>query len=242
MSNSFRQLAAAAAALLLAWPALAGSNSYFTIDLPENWCPVAKENLAVFNQAEDSLKGAAQNAYCAAYQRKALLDFQLPYVLVEQERHAPYSKEELRAMAAALPSAIRSAYLPLHRAGKYGEVNVMQGFYDEERNMVFAYYEMTRAKPMEKMFAFDAYFPSARGLVKLHGFGRKADQERSMAEMEAILQSFRLGPGYAYVPPERRSSGKKILPGLCIAGIIILLGLRFLGRSTGGGRQPFASR
>lgn len=219
---------------------LAGTNAYFTFDLPEDWVAVSKENLAVFNQAEDAIKQQRRNPYCAAYQRKALFDFELPYILIEQEAHAPYSLPELQAMANALPSAIRNAYLPLHRAGKYGEVNVMPAFYDEERQMVFDYYEMKRAKPPVAMFAFTACFPSKKGLVKIHGFGKKSDYERSMAEMEKILQSFCFAPEYQDTPAEKSSNYKHVLPVICIISFLVLAGLRIYGRRASHSREPFS--
>ena len=141
------------------------AESYFTVDLPENWQKVPTSSLSIYNHAEDALKNEKAGTYSAAYERKALLDFTLPYILVEQEKHAPYSISELESMAEEMPSIIRQAYLPLHRAGKFGEVKVMPGIYDRERNMVFTYYEMVRAKPREEMFAFTACFPSKLGLV-----------------------------------------------------------------------------
>ena len=225
--------------LLCVLPALA--ESYFTVDLPDNWQKVPQESLDIYDRAERSIKGA-NSRYSAAYERKALLDFTLPYILVEQEKHAPYSREELERMAEEMPTIIRKAYLPLHRAGKFGEVKVMPGIYDRERNMVFTYYEMVRAKPNEEMFAFVACFPSKVGLVRLNGFGKKSDYEQSMAEMEAVLQSFSFSSNYFYVPAEKRSQKRFYLPALCIMAFVVLYGLRFWGGMKNRGREPFSSR
>ncbi|MBR5902166.1 hypothetical protein IKZ40_07440 [bacterium] len=224
--------------LPLALPAFC--DEYFTLDLPENWQKVPKESLDIYNRAEDSLKGQVRKGYSAAYERKGLLDFQMPYILVEQERHAPYSVPELEAMAEEMPAIIRRAYLPLHRAGRYGEVKVMPGLYDKERNMVFTYYEMTRAKPKEELFAFVACFPSRIGLIKLHGFGKKADYARSMEEMEKILQSFSFTSNYFYTPSLKKSSKLKALPVVCVCAFVILYALKFLGKRRSAGREPFA--
>ena len=215
---------------------------YFTVDLPEGWQKVPKESLEIYNRAENSLKGQSGKGYSAAYERKALLDFQLPYILVEQEKHAPYSVPELEAMAEEMPSVIRRAYLPLHRAGSYGEVKVMPGLYDRERNMVFTYYEMVRAKPREEMFAFVAIFPSKIGLVRLNGFGKKADYARSMEEMEKILQSFSFTSNYLYSPSLKKSSRLRILPIVCVCAFVILYALKIFGRRRGVSREPFAGR
>ena len=218
------------------------AESYFTVDLPENWQKVPTSSLAIYNHAEDALKNEKVGTYCAAYERKALLDFTLPYILVEQEKHAPYSVSELESMAEEMPSIIRQAYLPLHRAGKFGEVKVMPGIYDRERNMVFTYYEMVRAKPREEMFAFTACFPSKIGLVKLHGFGKRSDYEKSMAEMEQILNSFAFGSNYFYQPPLKSSKKLKALPAICIVAFVLLYALRFIGKRQSGGREPFSKK
>lgn len=218
------------------------AESYFTVDLPENWQKVPTSSLSIYNHAEDALKNEKVGTYSAAYERKALLDFTLPYILVEQEKHVPYSVSELESMAEEMPSIIRQAYLPLHRAGKFGEVKVMPGIYDRERNMVFTYYEMVRAKPREEMFAFTACFPSKLGLVKLHGFGKRSDYEKSMAEMEQILNSFTFGSNYFYTPPLRSSKKLKALPAVCIGAFVLLYALRFIGRCQSGGREPFSKK
>lgn len=233
-----RTLIFSALAALLCLAAL--GDEYYTLDLPENWQKVPKESLEIYNRAEDSLKGQVRGGYSAAYERKALLDFQMPYILVEQERHAPYSVPELEAMAEEMPAIIRRAYLPLHRAGRYGEVKVMPGLYDRERNMVFTYYEMMRAKPKEELFAFVACFPSRIGLVKLHGFGKKADYARSMEEMEKILQSFSFTSNYLYTPSLKKSSKLKTLPVICVCAFVILYALKFLGKRRTAGREPFS--
>ncbi|MBR6463121.1 hypothetical protein IKS73_08285, partial [bacterium] len=75
------------------------AESYFTVDLPENWQKVPLSSLSIYNHAEDALKNEKVGTYSAAYERKALLDFTLPYILVEQEKHAPYSVTELESMA-----------------------------------------------------------------------------------------------------------------------------------------------
>ena len=218
------------------------AESYFTVDLPENWQKVPTSSLSIYNHAEDALKNEKVGTYSAAYERKALLDFTLPYILVEQEKHAPYSVSELESMAEEMPSIIRQAYLPLHRAGKFGEVKVMPGIYDRERNMVFTYYEMVRAKPREEMFAFTACFPSKIGLVKLHGFGKRSDYEKSMAEMEQILNSFNFGSNYFYTPSLKSSKKLKALPAVCIGAFILLYALRFIGKRHSGGREPFSKK
>ena len=218
------------------------AESYFTVDLPENWQKVPTSSLSIYNHAEDALKNEKVGTYSAAYERKALLDFTLPYILVEQEKHAPYSVKELESMAEEMPSIIRQAYLPLHRAGKFGEVKVMPGIYDRERNMVFTYYEMVRAKPREEMFAFTACFPSKLGLVKLHGFGKRSDYEKSMAEMEQILNSFKFGSNYFYTPPLKSSKKLKALPAVCIGAFVLLYALRFIGKRQSGGREPFSKK
>ena len=218
------------------------AESYFTVDLPENWQKVPTSSLSIYNHAEDALKNEKVGTYSAAYERKALLDFTLPYILVEQEKHAPYSVSELESMAEEMPTIIRQAYLPLHRAGKFGEVKVMPGIYDRERNMVFTYYEMVRAKPREEMFAFTACFPSKIGLVKLHGFGKRSDYEKSMAEMEQILNSFTFGSNYFYTPSLKSSKKLKALPAVCIGAFILLYALRFIGKRQSSGREPFSKK
>jgi hypothetical protein len=227
--------------LILSVSSLRGEE-YFTVQLPDNWQKVPKDILEVYNKAENSLKGQNGKGFCAAYERKALLDFSLPYILVEQERHAPYSVPELQAMAEEMPSIIRRAYLPLHRAGSYGEVKVMPGIYDRERNMVFTYYEMVRAKPREEMFAFVACFPSKIGLIRLQGFGKKSDYAASMEEMEKILQSFSFSTNYAYTPSAKKSRKHQILPVVCIGAFLALCALKFLGRSSGTTREPFSRK
>ena len=226
--------------LILISVSCACAGEYFSVDLPEDWQKVPKESLEIYNRAENSLKGQSGKGYSAAYERKALLDFQLPYILVEQEKHAPYSVPELEAMAEEMPSVIRRAYLPLHRSGSYGEVKVMPGLYDRERNMVFTYYEMVRTKPREEMFAFVAIFPSKIGLVRLNGFGKKADYARSMEEMEKILQSFSFSTNYAYTPSTRKSSRLKTLPVVCICAFAALCALKFLGKRRANVREPFS--
>ena len=218
------------------------AESYFTVDLPENWQKVPTSSLSIYNHAEDALKNEKAGTYSAAYERKALLDFTLPYILVEQEKHVPYSISELESMAEEMPSIIRQAYLPLHRAGTFGEVKVMPGIYDRERNMVFTYYEMVRAKPREEMFAFTACFPSKLGLVKLHGFGKRSDYEKSMTEMEQILNSFKFGNNYFYTPPLKSSKKLKALPAVCIGAFVLLYALRFIGKRQLGGREPFSQK
>jgi len=228
--------------LLLFAASAAFAESYFTVDLPDNWQKVPTSSLAIYNHAEDALKNEKVGTYSAAYERKALLDFTLPYILVEQEKHAPYSIGELESMALEMPSIIRQAYLPLHRAGKFGEVKVMPGIYDRDRNMVFTYYEMVRAKPREEMFAFTACFPSKMGLVKLHGFGKKSDYEKSMEEMEQILNSFSFSSNYYYVPSKKSSRKLKALPAVCIGAFVLLYALRFLGKRQASGREPFSKK
>lgn len=182
---------------------------HFSFDLPAYWTVVPTNKLEQYREQAGLATGRSGPAYALAIQRKALLSFAMPYVLFEIGRGRQPSGKELIAEASSFQVVVARAYLPLHRAGAYGEINVQNGVYDPEKHAVIGYYEMLRASDKKRIAAYIVTFACRYGYVRLHCFLPADEKDVHLPVIAGIVDSFAFDPGYGYdvSAPEKRRRG-----------------------------------
>ena len=214
---------------------------HFSFLVPDYWTLVPEQELEKYRQVlRAATPGAPEPQYVLALQRKALFHFSMPYVLIELERRPMPSADELRLQAAKFDMGVAQQYLPLHRAGVFGEVTAQPGMYDEARHMVIGYYQMRRTSDAKRISAVAAVFACADGVVKFHCFMPAEEQDKHFPVIQRILDSVAFEPAHAWpsVPVQKpfRIPHQLYYVLLPLAGVWLVVSMFFRARSTD--RQP----
>jgi hypothetical protein len=172
-----------------------------TFRLPHYWEVLPDAKLAGYReQLREMFPQRAVPNYVMAAQRKALLSFSMPYLLVELDSGPMPSLEQVEQEALAFAANIQRAYVALHRSNLFGEVNVMDAFYDTQQHVIIGSWDMYRARDNRRIAALNAIFPFRGGFVRCHFFLPAAEQDRYLPDVEMIVDSLTFEPGFEYVP------------------------------------------
>ena len=227
---------AAAPALTPAPAVVVCATGHVRFTLPAYWTVVPDTVLARYNASARALdRGRAASQYVLAIQRKALLDFTMPYALVELLERSMPKPTEVAAKADSFAEGVVTTFLPLHRKGLFGEVKPGIAVYDTNLQVIVGYWTMVRTEDKARIAAMMAVFPYAHGYIRFQFFMHAEDQERDMAAAEEIINSVSFDPGFAYPRPGQAAHTADKLGnfGYLLVGVLVAwLVVRILVRRT----------
>jgi len=207
---------------------------HFKFTLPHYWQVIPNSTLQSYNDKIRKLyPGKPAPNYVLAIQRKALLDFTMPYALIEIDKRPMPSKQEVEAEAAAFEANIRKAYIGLYKKGLFGEVKPLPAVYDEKNNVVVGRCSMYRASDKLYITTITAMFPCRYGYVRFHFTFKTDNEEKYFPVIENIIKSVKFDDGFQF--ESNASNGKKDVFSRPIYIVVFVLaviwfGFRFFGR------------
>ncbi len=206
--------------------AFAFAPGHFTLMLPSYWTVLPEQALLKYlDTVRDTLPGRAVPNYVLALQRKALFDFALPYVLVELDSGPQPTRVQVEGEVLGFQNSLALAYGALHRAGKFGEVQVQPAVYDDQQHIIIGRYSLVRGEDKRRLACVTAIFPYRAGFVRLHGFMAYEDQATYAPVLDEIITGLRFDPGYAYQPAPVTVSPLAKHRTLFLGGLVSLMGV-----------------
>ncbi len=207
--------------------------AHFSFTMPYYWTAISDSDLAHYKATlREMFPNRPVPNYVLAIQRKALFTFALPYALFEVEERPMPTEEEIEAERSSFAQSIRRAYLDLHRQGAFGEIKPMEAQYDPIRNVIIAYWEMTRTSDRRRIAALAAIFPCRYGFLRLHVFLPAERQLDLLPVVEELINSVTFDEGFGYDPaqarPRRRGLSHTTALAIFAALAIVWIALRIL--------------
>jgi hypothetical protein len=175
--------------------------AHLTFALPDYWTVIPADKVTEYRQKlREMFPQRPVPNYVMAAQRKALFTFAMPYLLIELDDEPMPTIEAVQQEAAAFAANVRGAYVDLYRSNLFGEVKVMDAFYDDARHVIIGSWNMMRARDDRRIAAIDAIFPYRKGYVRFHFFLPAETQERDLPAVESVVDSVVFARDYAYRP------------------------------------------
>jgi len=209
---------------------------HFEFLLPHYWEVIPEKNV---QQYKDILKKMYPNKpvqnYVLAIQRKALLNFSMPYALIEIENRAMPTLKEIEGETVSFDSNIRKAFVDLYKSNLFGEIKPMPAVYDRQNQVIVGYCSMFRAKDKQHLTTITAIYPCRYGYVRFHFTFQEDTEEKYFQVIENIIKSVKFDKGFEYNPSmagkNNRNFNKIIYP-VVIVLAVVWFGFRFIARKS----------
>ncbi len=207
---------------------------HFKFILPDYWQVIPGK---VLQRYKDILRKLypdkpVQN-YVLAIQRKALMDFTMPYALIEIETRPMPTVEEVKAEAINFAPNIRRAYVDLFKSNLFGEVKPMPAVYDPENEVVVGYCSMFRAKDKQNLTTVTAIYPCRYGYVRFHFTFLQDTEEKYFPVIEDVIKSMEFDKGFTYDASAVKKNSRgfnRMIYIIVIILAVVWFGFRIFGR------------
>ncbi|RLD10198.1 MAG: hypothetical protein DRI44_06645 [Chlamydiae bacterium] len=171
--------------------------------------------------------------YVLALQRKALVDFTMPYALVEIETRPMPTVEEVEGEAVSFAPSVRKAFVDLYKSNLFGEIKPMPAVYDPMHQVIVGYCSMFRAKDKQHLTTVTAIYPCRYGYVRFYFTFQQDTEEKYFPVIENIIKSVKFDDGFEYNPSAAKKNNRgfnKTIYTIVIVLAIIWFGFRIFGR------------
>jgi len=207
---------------------------HFKFLLPDYWQVIPEKELLRYKDILRKLypDKPVQN-YVLAIQRKALLDFTMPYALVEIETRPMPTVEEVEGEAVNFAPNIRRAFVDLYKSNLFGEIKPMPAVYDPNNQVIVGYCSMFRAKDKQNLTTVTAIYPCRYGYVRFHFTFQQDAEEKYFPVVEKIIKSVKFDQGFAYEPSianKNKRSFNRIIYVVVIVLAVVWFGFRIFAR------------
>jgi len=205
---------------------------HFKFLLPDYWEVIPEKEIQRYKKILKKLypNKPVQN-YVLGIQRKALLNFSMPYALVEIETRPMPTLDEVQGEARSFASNIRKAFVDLYKSNLFGEVKPMPAVYDPVHKVVVGYCSMFRAKDKQNLTTVTAMYPCRYGYVRFHFTFQEDTEEKYFSVIEKIIKSVKFDDGFAYNKENKHGLNKTIYVVVIILAVI-WFGFRIFGRRS----------
>jgi len=207
---------------------------HFKFVLPDYWQVIPDKALQSYKNILRKLyPGKPLQNYVLAIQRKALMDFAMPYALIEIEARPMPAVEEVEAEAINFAPNIRRAYIDLFKSNLFGEVKPMPAVYDPLNKVVVGYCSMFRAKDKQNLTTVTAIYPCRYGYVRFHFTFQQNTEEKYFPVIEEVIKSMKFDEGFAYDPSAAKKNSRgfnQMIYIIVIVLAIVWFGFRIFGR------------
>ena len=209
---------------------------HFKFLLPDYWEVIPDKEIQRYKNILKRLypNKPVQN-YVLGIQRKALLNFSMPYALVEIENRPMPTLDEVQGEARSFASNIRKAFVDLYKSNLFGEVKPMPAVYDPVHQVVVGYCSMFRAKDKQNLTTVTAIYPCQYGYVRFHFTFQEDTEEKYFPVIEKIIKSVKFDDGFAYnasKAKENKHGLNRIIYIVVIVLAVIWFGFRIIGRKS----------
>jgi len=207
---------------------------HFKFLLPDYWEVIPDREIQRYKKILKKLypNKPVQN-YVLAIQRKALLDFSMPYALIEIENRPMPTLGEVEGEARSFASNIRRAFVDLYKSNLFGEVKPMPAVYDPVHQVVVGYCSMFRAKDKQNLTTVTAIYPCRYGYVRFHFTFLENTEKKSFPVIEKVIKSVKFDDGFAYnasIAKKNKHGLNKTIYILVVVLAVIWFGFRLFGK------------
>jgi hypothetical protein len=228
MSIKLRLIAVALGLLLMAAPAV-GAEPYrdaarhYSLTIPPGWKAMPPNAVMMINNMVRQKMPGVDIRYDGAFQLQGQQPGAYPYILVQVQPipGGGASYEQIEAeLAKGVKEGIKKVEGPISDLAK--NLSVGTPALDRTRNRVVTRIEMD-VLGVGRIQGLSVGFLGANDMVYLHCYAREADFPKYLPTFDALLESFRFDPGYAFVPqsndPFWRGIGSGALVGAVAGGL-----------------------
>ena len=214
------------------------ASGHFKFLLPYYWEIIPDKEIQRYKNILKKLyPGKPVQNYVLGIQRKALLNFSMPYALIEIENRPMPTVDEVKGEAISFASNIRRAFVDLYKSNLFGEVKPMPAVYDPEHQVIVGYCSMYRAKDKQNLTTVTAIYPCRYGYVRFHFTFKEDTEEKYFTVIEKIIKSVKFDDGFAYNPATAKKNKRgfnKIIYVVVIGLAVIWFAFRIIARKSKG--------